>query len=257
GRFAQRLGHAQISDHDAALRTGDLAGQQQVAGFDVAVGHTVVVQDLNGAGDLGTQPECFGDVQAGGGDQVGDGAVVGEIHHEVRAVVRQRADVVDPDDVLVADPTQQPRFVEEPVADVEVVRPVLGQDLDGHRYVEVRVVAVPHRCERAGAHTIHELITPDRAVGDQLLAPQAMSDDLRVVSVPWWGRASMAKGTVRRPGRGRRCRHGGGAVLDRGADPAAAHGEWRPDVIRYAFVRSDLARYGLDAGAQAARHADP
>ena len=53
------------------------------------------------------------------------------------------ADVVDPDDVVGVGPAQDPRLLEEPLADVEPLRPVVGQRLDRDVGVELVVVVEP------------------------------------------------------------------------------------------------------------------
>ena len=56
--------------------------------------------------------------------------------------------------------------LEEALADVVVAGPVVRQDLDGHRRVEVLVVGEPHGRERPGPDaTAHRVATETRGSG--------------------------------------------------------------------------------------------
>ena len=81
-------------------------------------------------------------------------ALVGVGHHEVRRAVLL-ADVVDPHDVVAVGAAQDPGLLEEPLADVDALRPVLGERLHGDVGAELVVAVEPHRREAAHPETVH------------------------------------------------------------------------------------------------------
>ena len=86
-------------------------------------------------------------------EQVGDRALVGVRHHEVRRAV-DLADVVDPDDVVGVGPRRIRASSQEPVADVEPLRPVVGERLHRDVGLELVVAVEPHRGEPADAEPV-------------------------------------------------------------------------------------------------------
>ena len=78
-------------------------------------------------------------------------APVHVVHDEVGPAVRQLIDVVNPYDVLRVGPPQDPGLLHEAPADLLLMRPVLGQDLDRNPGAESLVKREPHRPERAAA----------------------------------------------------------------------------------------------------------
>ena len=86
-------------------------------------------------------------------EQVGDGAAVGVRHHEVRRPVGL-ADVVDADHVVGVGGAQDPRLLQEALADVLALRPVVGQRLDGDVGAQLVVAVEPHRGEPSDAETV-------------------------------------------------------------------------------------------------------
>ena len=158
-----RLRHPEVGHHQLGARPVRGA-QQQVLRLDVAVDDPVAVQHREPGPGLPDQVERLVDRQIGrpSRDQVGDGAAVGVRHHEVRRALGL-ADVVDPDDVVGVGPAQDPRLLEEPLADVQALRPVVGQRLHRDVGLELVVVVEPHRGEPADPEALHPRAA-DRAV---------------------------------------------------------------------------------------------
>ena len=94
-------------------------------------------------------------------EQVRDRALVGVRHDEVRRAVHL-AHVVHADDVVGVGPTQDPRLLQEPVADVEPLRPVVRERLHRDVGLELVVVVEPDRGEPADAQPVAP-VAGDRA----------------------------------------------------------------------------------------------
>ena len=74
-------------------------------------------------------------------EPVGQRALVGVAHHQVGPAVVELARVVHRHHVRRLHLAQEPTLVDEPLLHVVVVGPVVGEHLDGHRRVELVVVA--------------------------------------------------------------------------------------------------------------------
>jgi hypothetical protein len=97
--------------------------------------------------------------------QVGDGAPVGVRHHEVRRAL-DLAHVVDAHDEVGVGPPEDARLLEEAVADVEALRPVVGQGLDGDVGLQLVVAVEPHRGEPTDPEPLH-LREPTEPYGER------------------------------------------------------------------------------------------
>ena len=157
-RHVDGLAETEVADHGAyldGLAARRLHGAEQHVGrLDVAVHHVPLVQRRQAEPDLADDLERLLARQAPPHsvvEPVGERALVGVPHHQVGPPVVELAGVVDRDDVRRLDLAQEPALVDEPLLDVVVVGPVVGEHLDGHRGVEALVVAEPHRGEPARA----------------------------------------------------------------------------------------------------------
>ena len=91
-----------------------------------------------------------------------------------RLALRGAAGVVHGDDVGRLDLAQEAALLEEPLADVEVARPVVGEHLDRDRRVEVLVVGEPHGREGSRTDaTAHRITTETRGSGHPGIIVQA------------------------------------------------------------------------------------
>jgi hypothetical protein len=77
---------------------------------------------------------------------VGERAEVGVGHHEVRGPV-DLPDVVDPDHVVGVRTPQDPRLLQEALAHVEALGPVVGERFHGDVRAELLVAVEPDRRE--------------------------------------------------------------------------------------------------------------
>ena len=75
------------------------------------------------------------------GHPVSKAAAVGVVHDEVGTAIRELVDEVHTDGTVGVEAPQNPCLVGEALADVVVVGPVLGEDLDRDLRVEPRVAA--------------------------------------------------------------------------------------------------------------------
>ena len=153
-----RLAETEVADHGADLDgLAPVIGralhraEQHVGRLDVTVHDSLLVQGGQAEPDLTDDLERLVARQAPGLEPVGERALVGVPHHEVRPAVVELAGVVDGDDVGRVDLAQEPPLVDEPLLHVVVVGPVVGEHLDGNRGVEALVVSEPHRGEPARA----------------------------------------------------------------------------------------------------------
>ncbi len=159
-RVRQALGQTQVGEQDpaGAVRGGT---QQHVRRLDVPVHDPRLVQRGGAPGGQRGQPQRLGHGQRTRGEQIGEGAGVGVLHHEVRPSVGQLSDVVDLYDPVRVGPAQQAGLGEEAFDDVEAVGPVVGEDLHGHRGLQDVVVREPDRAERAGAQAAFKAVAAD------------------------------------------------------------------------------------------------
>ena len=177
------LAQAEVADHRAdavSLGTVD-AAEQDVGGLDVAVQDVAVVQRLEPGADLADHLHGLRRRQPLDVEAVGEGALVGVRHHQVGTPVVELTRVVDRDHVRRLDLAQVAALLEEPLPDLVVLGPVVGEHLDRHRRVELLVVGQPHRREATGADPAAHGV-PAEPVGHghaHILAPQATDETIR------------------------------------------------------------------------------
>jgi hypothetical protein len=152
-RVQDRLGDAQVGHHHS--HPGAVGAQEEVGGLDVAVDRSLGVEHRQPC--RGLAHERDGAIQREGVlalEEVRDRPLVGVRHHEVRRAVGL-AHVVDPDDEVGVGSSQDARLLEEPVADVEALGPVVRERL--HRDVGLQLVVAiePHRGEPADPESLH------------------------------------------------------------------------------------------------------
>ena len=160
-----RLAEPEVAEHREHLRAaGALDGaEEHVGGLHVAVQHAAVVQRREALADLAHHVERLRTVEGGQLEPVGERALVGVRHDEVGAAVGELARVVDGHDVGGLDLAEEAPLLEEALADVEVLGPVVGEHLHGHGRVEVLVVGEPDRGEGSRPDaTTHRVATETR-----------------------------------------------------------------------------------------------
>ena len=159
----QRLGDAEVGDHQP-LAAQPVAGEQEVLRLDVAVHHALGVEDRQAVAGLADQGDHAVELDAPLLEEVGDGAAVGVRHHEVRRPVGL-PDVVDADHVVGVGGPEDARLLQEALADVLALRPVVGQRLHGDVGAQLVVAVEPHRGEPADAEPV-DPPEPAEAVGE-------------------------------------------------------------------------------------------
>src|SRR5690606_24025789 len=90
-------------------------------------------------------------------DQVLDGAAVNELHAEV-VVVALSADVVNLDQVLVAELADDARLEHEAFAELVVADPLVVQHLEGHQPVHADLAGLEHAAQAAFAEGADDLV---------------------------------------------------------------------------------------------------
>ncbi len=98
GRFAHRLGHAEVGDQGVA------AGDQHVVGLDVAVDHALAVGVGQRVGDLGRDPDGVGDRQLAEMVEAVAQVVAVHVRHHVVEEARGFAGIVEGEDVGMLEP---------------------------------------------------------------------------------------------------------------------------------------------------------
>ena len=148
-----RLGDAEIGDqhpHPLVSRA-----EQEVLRLDVAVDDTLPVQHRQPGPGLRHQVDSL--LQGQGTavlEQPRERPAVGVRHDEVGGPVGL-ADVVDADHVVGVGTAQDPRLLEEALADVVPLRPVVGERLHGDVGVELVVVVQPDGGEPTDPDAVH------------------------------------------------------------------------------------------------------
>jgi len=147
------LGDAEVGHHHPGPRP--VGAQQQVGRLDVAVDGALSVEHVQAGARL--RHQRGGALQRDGVlplEQVRHRPPVGVRHHEVRRAV-DLAHVVHPDDVVGVRSAQDARLLEEAVADVESLCPVVGERLHRDVGLELVVAVEPHRGEAADPESLH------------------------------------------------------------------------------------------------------
>ena len=136
---------------DGALVLGVDGAEQHVGRLDVAMEHAALVEGVQPRPDL---PHHLAGLRHGQSlvlEPIGQRALVGVRHHQVGPVVLQRPRVVHGDDVRGLHLAEEAALLEEALADVGVLGPVLREHLDRNRGVELLVISEPDGREAAGA----------------------------------------------------------------------------------------------------------
>jgi hypothetical protein len=161
-RLLSRSGDPEIDQCDVIVRP-----HHDVAWLDVSVDHPVAMGVVQGAGKLPEQPHRPIHRQwCRRPDDLAQGAAFQQVHDDVVEIVLL-GDVVDQDDVGVAQPGRDHRLAPEPLDDVRLVRQVRAQDFDGPGLLQ-RLVHTPVD----GAHAAAA------EPGDQLIMSQDPSEHL-------------------------------------------------------------------------------
>lgn len=107
--------------------------------------HDAVGVENGGTGsDLPEQGETNPDPKRPSGETIAEAAAFGPRHHDVRPPVGQLANRVHPYETLVVQPPQQPPLIQKPLADSEIMAPILGQHLDRDAGTERGIESQPH-----------------------------------------------------------------------------------------------------------------
>ena len=169
-RAGDRLGHAEVGQDQLLVALAAVVGgnglEHDVGRLQVAVDDPERVRDLETLGDPEADPDRLLDRVAAAvldpaTHPLEQRAAVGEIHDEVRSAVRELVDVVDADDVVRVGPPEDAGLLEEPLPDLLVVRPVLGQNLDRDRRRQRLVLGEPDRRKRARADNALGSVPPE------------------------------------------------------------------------------------------------
>lgn len=156
--YAAELGEAEVGDLRLALE-----GDHDVGRFDVAVDDAFAMGVLEGLADL---PHPAGDVLRGESAGLDEGVQVGALdvlHHEVEPPVARLAEIVDCDDVGVAEPGHGAGLALETLREMEpggVLAPgeARRQDLDGDEPVEALLTGLVDRAHPAATEEAEELV---------------------------------------------------------------------------------------------------
>ncbi len=141
----QDLGQTPVHDLDLAE-----AADHHVGGLQVAVDHPPGVGVGDGLADLLEDAQDAGQGvlrRRTGGEHLGEGLALDQLHGEVGATVGEGAQLVDRDDAGVLELAADLRLLDEAADEGGVVPVLLQEDLDGEVASEVLVSALEH-----GAH---------------------------------------------------------------------------------------------------------
>src|SRR5206468_6709048 len=136
-----------------------IAVQQDVGGLDVAVEHAVPVRVIQRVGDRLQHRDRVVDVDSSA-EPVGQRASADELEHQVRDAALV-AEVVDAEDVRVAEPRDGHRLLMEALAVLLVLGEELGQDLDRHVAVERGVVGLVDGGHAAAPDALDDAVGPE------------------------------------------------------------------------------------------------
>jgi hypothetical protein len=139
----------------------------------------VAVQHIERAAGIGAQPQCPYRINALP-TKIIQRPSIDVVHDEVGPAVIEGADVVDLNQPAVMNPPHDSRLGEKTAANVAVARPVVGEHLDGHGYVQVIVMAEPHRCERSGTEAPNQPIPPNGVHRNHSHSPARTCESPRV-----------------------------------------------------------------------------
>ncbi len=170
------LAEAEVGHHrpDLAVHAGT---EQDVGRLDVAVQDAAHVQGVQPVTHLADHPQRGRRAQRPELEPIGEGALVGVRHDQERPTVVELAGVVDRHHVRRLDLAQVAPLVDEPLPDVLVRGPVVGQHLDRDVAVELLVVREPHRGEAAGADAAtHRVATEARGCGHHCIILQGTTE---------------------------------------------------------------------------------
>ena len=129
------LGNAKVEQLGGAGRV-----DQDVARFEVAVNHQMLVRRLDPRADFQKELEAAAYVQAPGVAPLVDGLALDVLHHEVGASLVARAAVVEPRDARVVELGEDLALGEETAHNLLGVHATFDQ-LEGHPTLELAVAA--------------------------------------------------------------------------------------------------------------------
>ena len=156
GRRLQ-LGDAEVHHLHAAPRV-----DHDVRGLHVPVDHLVRVRVVEGGGDLPQQADRLREVETAPGPEPRLERLALHQLHDDETGGPGRDDVVDGDDVRVAQPRRHLRLAHEAPLDLlelgRLGKGVQTDALDGHVAAEDGVAGAEHLAERAGAEACHRLV---------------------------------------------------------------------------------------------------
>jgi hypothetical protein len=162
GGLIADLGDAEVEHLDAAG-----LGHEDVVGLEVAVDDALLVGDDERLDHRHHQLDDAGRGQAlAAGHQLGERRAREELEHHVR-LLRDLADLVDDDDVLVAAARGGAGLDDEALGQLGVVR---LQDLDRDLAAELGVAGQVHRAHAARADLADDLVLVDLRAGARHLA---------------------------------------------------------------------------------------
>ena len=131
GRARHELGQAEIGDFHLAAFV-----QQDVLGLDIAMDDPFFMGVLQGLANLGDDCQCLLRLQTSALDEMPQIAPVDELHDQVKQAARF-AEIVDGDDVGMAEPGQGAGFASKAFGKGRIATPLGRQDLDSHLAIQL------------------------------------------------------------------------------------------------------------------------
>src|SRR6185436_5591967 len=145
-------------------------GHADVRGLHVAMHHAVRVRVAEPFAELAQQVELPLDRERHVLDHALEVAARHELHRQEQSAAAL-ADVVDLDDVAVAQPARRLRLAQEALAQVVLARELRRQHLDRDATLQHRIAGLVDGAHRAGAEEPQHLVFPDARRG--LVHPEA------------------------------------------------------------------------------------
>jgi len=190
-----QLRNAEIQELDVLV-----AGDEDVGHLQVAVDDAALVRRGESLGHLCGPLQRSGKGYGSSGEPLLKSLAPQKLCHQIRLPILE-ADVIEGDDVGVADGAGQPRLAFEPLARRAVVSDRFGHHLDGHIPAQTGVPGTVDFRHPAGADQPHHLIWPEKGTGSQIHRGKTQPRGIWLASEsPLEPRAEHPVNTVDRPG---------------------------------------------------------